>query len=453
MQPFLTSVRSLVRGVAASVFISAMLAPTSFAQQPRDVAVEGYITASNLPASFDVNGMQVTLKQSTGFGLTGDRIFRTDSPLRDQLRIGAYVSIRGNYNDRKQIATADAVLFRPDWDKKLSGVGVIDQLVTDGPEPVYRADGYLIRITAATEKTFKGDMQLLAEVKTNSWIAFEGKRDSIGVLLATEATFLPPRPTKIKAVPILEVATVQIKPADAKDNSSTQSATGTLPTSGGGSSLTQDQKLKIGLRRWHTLPADKPLQQRVERIGLSLVPKYQRTMADDDPSKIHFRFFAVDYKGARNEICLFDGVVLIPTQMIERLQNDDQLAAVLADGVASHLQRQAADYLKNLRIGLAYIAAMNVASVAFPPLGLAIMAGGFVGGNQLDLMQEDRARIALALMQDAGYNPRQAPEAWRLMAPKKLPKDLSTLLYPGISGYQLGILNLQYRTSPAAASR
>jgi hypothetical protein len=65
--------------------------------------------------------------------------------------------------------------------------------------------------------------------------------------------------------------------------------------------------------------------------------------------------------------------------------------------------------------------------------------------HERDLRQEEqRGRIALALISDAGYDPRQAPGAWRLLSKKNLPKDLDSLKYPSRSGYQLGILRLQY---------
>jgi len=38
--------------------------------------------------------------------------------------------------------------------------------------------------------------------------------------------------------------------------------------------------------------------------------------------------------------------------------------------------------------------------------------------------------MALALMADAGFDPYQEPEAWRLLAPERLPKDLTKLKDP-----------------------
>jgi hypothetical protein len=67
-------------------------------------------------------------------------------------------------------------------------------------------------------------------------------------------------------------------------------------------------------------------------------------------------------------------------------------------------------------------------------------------------MQQQRGRVALSLMADGGYDPWQAPEAWRLLTPKHLPANLSALKFPARSNYQLEILKLQYKTATAVAT-
>jgi len=256
---------------------------------------------------------------------------------------------------------------------------------------------------------------------------------------------MPAKPTKFKAVKDLEIATVKTRPAGANGNAMTSQTTGTPDLSDDGASLQQDEQVKVGLGRWHTIPADQPLQQRVHRIGMAIVPAYQRAMADDNPSKIHFRFFAVDDAKTRTDVCLLDGAVLIPNQVVERLKSDDQLAAVLADGVAYNLQRQAAKQVTMNRAAWGAEIAGEVAGAFVPGLGSAMLAtSGVVGGNAEIAMQEERLRIALALMHDAGYDPWQAPQAWRLLEPKKLPADIVSLPYPDTSCYQIAILNLRY---------
>ena len=410
---------------------------------------EGYVTSVDSSGVFIIDGDRYALTPNTLFGLLDEGQVVANSPLRQRIQPGVYVKakVERPWNS-KVVGQAFWVLVRPDWDLKIAGFGVIDKIVSDGTEPVYRADGYFIRVPAAAKLKFKGSLNSLAEVGTNTWMSFEGKPTEDGLVVADSATFFPAKPTQFKAVPVIEVQRVDLKRANDKNDASVQSAAGTIASSEGGADLQEDKKVRIGVfGRWHTLPATQPIQQRVDRIGMSLIPMYQRGMKDDDPSKIHFRFFAMDDKSTRRETCLLDGAILIPTQVLDQLQNDDQVAAVLADGVAYNLQRQAIRTVVEMRKALALSTATNVVADALPVVGLVMSGAGMAqGDDQTELVQE-RARIALALMQDAGYDLHQAPEAWRLLSVKALPKDLSKLKYPEMSQYQLNTIYLQYRSA------
>jgi hypothetical protein len=338
--------------------------------------------------------------------------------------------------------TAATVLIRDDSKQKLSGTGVITRVVSPVPDAVFEADGYLIHITSSTQLEFQGDIGSLAEVSTNTWIHFSGKRGKDGILEAAKAQFIPAKPTQLKAVKNIEVAAVKTRPSGDKGNAMTSEATGTAATTADGADLQQDEQLKIGFGRWHTLPADQPLQQRVHRIGMALVPAYQREMAGDNPSKIHFRFFAVDNNGLRGATCLLDGAILVSKQTVERLSSDDQLAAIIADGVACNLQRQIARTVIAGRKDMAF----GVASMFVPGLGISAMSIAAMSASKEEFaMQAEQLRIALALMRNAGFDPWQAPEAWRLLDTKELPANLASLQYPYASCYQIEILNLQYQ--------
>jgi hypothetical protein len=412
--------------------------------QPTYYPIEGYINVIHPPRGFEVNGRRFELTRETAFGLIGSNSTSITSPLREALRIGVYVQVAGRELGPLKPTIASTVMIRDDWSRTFSGIGVITRVVSPAPMAVFEADGYLIRITPSTKLAFSG-VNSLAEVSANTWIHFSGKRGKDGIREAVKAGFIPAKPTKFKAVKNLEIAMVKTRPAGAREDAISSEAMGTPASSDDGAALQQDEELKIGLGHWHTLPADQPLQQRVHRIGMALVPAYQRAMADDDPSKIHFRFFAVDNNKWRGEVCLLDGAILVSTQTIERLRNDDQLAAVLADGVAYNLQRQAAKQVRMNRAAWGAEIAGEVADAFVPGLGLALLTtSGVAGGNAESTMLEERLRIALALMRDAGFDPWQAPQAWRLLEPKKLPANLASLTYPDTSCYQIGILNLQY---------
>jgi hypothetical protein len=415
---------------------SHLLAQNSF-------VVEGYITSAHLPGSFKTGGRTVVLTRHTAFGVSGLESTSTANPARDLLRVGAYVQVAGsNENFVKPIA-ATTVFVRDDRERKLSGIAVITRVVSSSPDPVYQADGYLIHVTPSTKVDFAGDLSSLNEIVPNVWIHYTGKRNSNGMLDASHVQFIPPKPTKFKAIQGIEVVPVQMRPANAPNAPAVPMASPAVGSMDG-ASLQEDQQLKIGLGRWHTIPAGKPVQERVHRIGMALVPGYQQQMDDFDPTKIHFRFFAVDDKNLRRAECLLDGAIVVSSQAVERLANDDQVAALLADGIACNLQRQAAREVAERRIQLA----ANVAAVFFPPAGLALGGRSIASGDIEERLAEERLRIALALMKDAGYDPWQAPEAWRLLSVKKLPANLASLEYPDAGCYQISVLNLQYARTP-----
>ncbi len=426
-----------------AVLALAILSASLVAQTP--YPIEGYISRIQPPNSYEVGGRLFLLARDTSFGWMGTDSAGSPNPQRGDLRVGAYVQVEGRDLGLSKPILAATVLIRDNWNRKLTGTGVITRVVSPGPNAVFEADGYLVRVGPGTQMKFDGDLDSLADISTNTWLHFSGKGGRDGVVEAAKAEFIPAKPTKFKAAKDFEVATVQARPAGTRDADQTSKEKGTPALTDDGAALKQDEELKIGLGHWHTLPADQPLQQRVHRIGMALVPVYQREMAEDNPSKIHFRFFAVDNKRWRGAVCLLDGAVLVSTQTIERLNNDDQLAAVVADGVACNLQRQAARSVVAMRKDMGITVALDVAEAFVPGVGLAalLVPGGFTGKEQ-EVMEAERLRMGLALMHDAGFDPWQAPEAWRLALPRKLPADLTKLTYPDTSCFQLEILNAQY---------
>jgi hypothetical protein len=419
---------------------------SSSAQQSSEMVVEGYITAVHIPAGFDVNGERVLVSRVTGYGTIGERTTSTDDPLRNAVSVGAYVQVIGAYDYRQRTANAKRVFFRDDWDKNLVGVGVIERVISPGSEPVYEADGYRIRVTSSTQVSFGGGLKSLSDVGENVWLHYEGKRDKDGAVVAATAKFIPPKPSKVKGVRGLEVRDFSFQPPigipadsaiDAKSQSPFEASVASVPA--------KDGRVKLAaLGAWHTVPADPKIQAHVRRVGWSVVPAYQKQLPDDDPSKINFRFYAVDAPTVRDCITSYDGLIMIPVQTLERLKNDDQVAAILADGVAFNLQRQGARLVVDNRAFLGLYAA----TAFVPVLGAASLVGGSIAGSRIKTaFDEERGRIALALLADAGYDPYQAPEAWRLVAPKDLPRDIDSLKYTSLGGYQLSILNLQYKRS------
>jgi hypothetical protein len=401
-------------------------ASVTVAQQPAPVEVEGYVTAVLPPSSFSLNGVTIDTGPETEYGLIGNPREETGGPLPKQLQVGAYVRVDEVEGGHKKPPMATAVLFRDPDRVKLSGLGVILNVVSAGAEPVYEADGYRIAITNTTEKIFRGDLKSLADVEAGDWIAYEGKRDKNGVVLASKLWLLHAKLKKGKAQRGRNEKGMDFKPPEMEDGKK------------------QDGEVYPGVTNAkRVVPADAALQERIGRIGERVVPAYQKALPDGDPAKLNFRFYAVISPKDHKAVCSNEGLILIPKHIVERLKNDDQVAAVLAEGVATLLQRQ--QFVQLTGSDLTAGALAYIMGVAAPPVSLVAGVALLEQGHKQDvLFEEQRARNALALMADAGYDPWQAPQAWRLIDAKKLPKNLDTLRYPNAAAYQLGVLSAQY---------
>lgn len=415
------------------VAVLLLAASNARTQQMRGVAVQGYVTSVQTDG-FDVHGSRVMLQPSTSYGLEKDKTSEADSPLKNELKVGAYVWVLGS--NKHDVTVAQTVLFRDDWNKKYEGFGPIERVVSSGSEPVFAADGFPIRIVASTRETFHGRVQSIADVGANDWLHYKARRDPSGVLIATDADFVSIEPKRVKVVNGEADLKLKFEAPDLAAH--------------------KDGRIMLGVvGKWYTIPADQPLQERLARIGAKLVPPLQRGLSDDDPGKIKFLFYAVDDRKLHNILCSpRGGLVLVPKHLLQRLHDDDQVATVLAYGLATVLQRQGLTRIKEqgpvLRDEISMWSIALFAPVyAVVPLDLA----GALPDHQVQAwLEEQCGRIALALMADAGYDPWQAPEAVRLVAPKELPGNLSALKYTDLSGYLLGVLHLEYSKAPAAGS-
>ena len=330
-------------------------------------------------------------------------------------------------------------------DKSLSGLSVIIKVESGAPEPVLNVDGYRVRIAANTVTTFAEPLQALSQVGPNTWIRFEGKLDDSGVLVASTAKFFPAGYRKNFTA---------MGPRNVKHRPDYQPVTKDSLLDAEGRMVSIHTKVRYsdagGACGWHKVPADQALQERVEQIGMRVIPAYQRDLAAEDPAKIPFRFYAVFDDKMRGVFACYPGLVLVPKNVIERLHNDDQLAAVLADGVAFNLQQQLAT-MSPLQIAAFGAEAASSFVPPIPALSGDVAAG--ILQHEITLkLERERARISLQLLANAGYDPWQAPEAWRLLGPKDLPADLQSLKYTREGEYQLNTLKAQYKTLPGGSA-
>jgi hypothetical protein len=414
--------------------------------------VRGYVTAVHPPDDFDVDSQHVTMTADTQFGPVSDKAPVSNGLTRDAVQIGAWVEVYGVRDRHAKTVIARSVLIRDDWNSKLSALAVIEKVISTVPDLVFAADGYRIRVTPATEVKFPRNVKSAADVRAGMWVLYEGRMGRDGLLVANKARFVSTEHAKAKSEKASGNSSGPAATPQPPANGLPAAKQNALPPNNASSppeDQIDDQRTEIDLGdASYDISKDEALKSRVRRIGMSLVPAWLLQLPVDDPSKIQFDFIAVKNQGREEYISLDpEGVILVPAELAARFKSDDQLAAVLADGIAHDLQQQAPMVIQMNRTNLEWAAGMAAADLV-PYAG--VVAGSVYQYGIDKTLREQRWRVALELMADAGYDPWQAPEAWRLAAPGKLPADTSMLKYPDRSGYQFAILNLMYKKAAPA---
>jgi predicted Zn-dependent protease len=266
-------------------------------------------------------------------------------------------------------------------------------------------------------------------VKAGDWIEYKGRRNSNGTVAAASVKLSPDVVSKgegkLRAKNDFDPSVV---PSSARQSTTSMAF--------------------IGINPKRFPPYDDPaMQARVTSIGEKLIPDYQRGLPDSDPAKIKFRFQLIDTKMFRDALTLPSGVILVPHQVVERMQNDSQLATVLADNIACALEKQ------TYRMQPANRAATGAfwGGALVPFAGPVISVGAMASAHDLLVKTEQQSgRVALRLMHDAGYDIDQAPLAWWLLAPKN-PKPLLEIQLPDRAAYLYRILVESWHNPAASA--
>jgi len=405
-------------------------------------AFTGYVTRAASNSDFDVNGVRILCDAKTLSELDivrGMRRMVRGCP-HDAPYVGQALVLYGYLNEKANTYDTIRIEKQPIQLGEISGSAVIDappvQVLNgspQGPDLMIRADGYRIRITGRTKIEWNQPLQNLADVKAGDWIKYNGDEDAAGVVMAASARIgplvIPSAEEKLRKETEYDPTAV---PQDAKQ--------GRLRSALASYDLTKFPPY-----------LDAAMQARVEKIGISLIPAYQRELPDSDPTKVNFRFQVIEGQGFLGAFALPSGIILIPQQVVERMQNDSQLAAILADRIACVLERQSyRDLPPSRALAASEVGAAVVA--AFVPGGY--LAESMIGGTRDEKqasVAEQSGRVSLDLLKDAGYDIDQAPIAWWLIATNK-PKPLTKVDMPDRAIYLYRILGESWN-SPAAAAQ
>jgi hypothetical protein len=403
----------MVRPLAVLALFSALFLNQAQAQtssSPEEPILTGYITRAISLSDFDVNGIHVTANPDTQLRY-GSTALRQAIDWSHPIYLGETVVIYGKFGKNRHEVVAKEILLRTPESRQLNGMAIIDRIFPSMKPALLlvRADGYLIQITSATKTYFTGPLVSLADVTTNTWVQYRATQHADGVITAENIAFIP---NEIPDAELKRLHKIEYDPS-------------TVSTS---ASQSEESKLFLGTKFDRIPPYPDPaMQQRIERIGNSLVPAYQKKLRASDPTKINFRFQLVDPPTWVDDArALPNGIILVPRYLVELLKDDSRLAAVLADNIAAVIEKQqyrATRKKTNLAVCSALMGGSFIPVVGYASLTAAIVKCGRV---KMSDYYDQSGRVALGLLRDAGYDIQQAPQAWWTIEAAKHNKDMSS---------------------------
>jgi len=398
--------------------------------------LDGYVTRVASSSDFDVNGIHVFCGSRTQvfvYSRHSEALGDFGCP-RDMPFVGEKMRVSGEVKKKQSAVEAARIDLLPSLSGPLQGSAVIDAVPSGGTysappgELLVRADGYRILLGSDTRLSWIPPLHALADVKPGDWIEYRGKIGGDGVVRAEEVRLSPNIVSKAEVYArsdLVHVAAI----ADPL----------------------QPDKIVL---KYVSLDAPAPsfysdpaMQARADGILKTLIPSFQRHLPDDDPRKIRFRIELTADKKWNRVTPLPSGVILIPHQVVERLNNDSQLAAVIADAIAFTMENEAFR-MRGVVPGVA------VASFAYlNPLTGPLIAWGAtdIARSEIERVRDEQSdRVGLGLLRDAGFDIDQAPLAWWLLA-SKTSKPISKILMPHRAGYLYRILGESWNNPAAAA--
>jgi len=371
-------------------------------------ALDGYVTRTASPSDFDVNGFHVLLTY-----------------------IGLPVRVDGKLQGKTHAITAIRIMLQQPDMQMVGSTGVIDGVLpvssaaSSADDHLVRVDGYLVLVSPATVTTFNPPVDGKSAFQVNVWLSFEGAPRPDGVIVAAKASF---------SKNVISAAEDELRSKREYD-----------PTA-----VAPDRK-QSALRKSLVGPDpkrippynDSAMQARASAIAARLVPMYQRDLPDTDQTKINFRFQVIDQKKWPDAVALPSGIILVPHQVAERMQNDSQLATVLADNIATVLEKQDLHAQPERRaMGITQLAGI-AGGVIIPGLSLETsVANSAEARDLLRHQEEESGRVSLFLLRDAGYDILQAPLAWLTLAGAK---DITSTPLPERAKYIYKMLGETWR--------
>ncbi len=313
----------------SAILAASLLLASVLPAEAKEVKIHGYVTNIISPTQFEIEDYRITRDLSLILELEKED---NDEPVQfrpEDIRVGTELEIKGDYDEKSGQLNAKSIKVFLDEYKKIKRTALIERqplLKQDsgGWEGAFFADGQNVRVDPLTKVLFKANrseskaakqrakqqeqareqhkdlasrtdaveglepLESLDQIGPNTFMTYEGRRQPDGSIVATRIEFVRNELEKGESKLWKELE------PKVKESEFTQGKPG---------------ELKIrNVGKFKLLP-DPAVQAYVQRMGESLVPRFQRELAANDSTKIPFRFYVVDDKRP-NAFSLANGVVV-----------------------------------------------------------------------------------------------------------------------------------------------
>ncbi len=393
---------------------------------PKEVTIRGFVTEVKSPTVFEIDDYKVTRDRSLAIDISTDEDEKSKAAFKpEDIRIGTELEVKGEYDESTEELKAKSIKVIFEDTRKLRRTALLEQLPSltkkgSGWEGEIRADGQRIRVSQETSLTIKLNkseresdkkneeedsknvpLTSLDELNLDTFVRYEGTQEPDGSINARKIVFhhgeLEPGEAKLWH---------HMEPK-VKEPDYSSFAPG---------------ELKMHWKKYHIVP-DREAQDYIAKLGESLVPAHQKDLPANDPLKIPFRFYLVEDKSF-NATAYPNGVVIVHTAVFDFLQDEAQLAFVLAHEISHAVEKHQWQALHYHRTELAALQAGG----AFIPFGGGIvttLAAQSIQSQFARSLEDQADRVGLEWMLAAGYDIREAPASWKAVSMKKGDRPLN----------------------------
>ncbi len=398
----------------------------------KSIKLHGYVTEIRSQNSFDIDDYRVNRDNTIALEFEKDEDTDSKVALPEDIRVGTEVEIKGDYDVESHQLTAKSIRVFPSETRKVKRTAILEtephlqkrgnvwegSLRADGQTLVVDEQTKLSIVPNKTEAKAEKDAAKAAkkaakngetpepeavalgrpeDVHPNMYVSYEGARDKAGQIRLTKVEFKDNERTSGEAR-LWKSLTPKMTPFKADKPGDLRIA---------------------GVGRFKTTPNDE-VQQYVQRLAAALVPANQRALPDGDQNKVPFHVYVVEQK-APNAFAIANGTVIVHSGIFPAVENEAQLAFVvgheLAHATQEHTLRQL-EFHKKKRFALQLAAVAASAYGAYNVRDVLNLISAAIANGYSRSLENQADRLGMEYMIAAGYDPREAPRAWKAMSLK-----------------------------------